>query len=87
MLALVVLLLALQWRLWVADGGLGEAHRLHEQLKQAQMENEQLRLRNFEMDAEVKDLNSGHAAIESRARISMGMIRPDESFYLVVRES
>lgn len=81
---LVLMLAGLQWRLWVADGGVAHTHRLKVQTEIETAENERLRTRNAAMDAEVQDLNSGVAAIETRARSTLGMIRPDETFYLVV---
>ncbi len=74
----------LSWRLWVADGGMTHTHRLKAQAAAAAAELETLRVRNAALDAEVQDLNSGKAAIESRARVALGMIRPEETFYLVV---
>ena len=82
--ALSALLTALQWRLWVADGGVAHTSRLKEQASVAAAELQMLRVRNASLEAEVHDLNSGKAAIESRARVAMGMIRPEETFYLVV---
>lgn len=80
------MLLALQWRLWVASGGVAETHRLRIELASSEGELQQLRGRNAALDAEVRDLKSGgHLAIESRARMRLGMIRPDETFFLVVR--
>jgi cell division protein FtsB len=35
----------------------------------------------------VKDLKSGEAAIEERARSELGMIKPGETFYRVVDEA
>lgn len=81
---LVVMLAGLQWRLWVSDGGLTHTHRLKQQATVQIAENERLRQRNAALDAEVRDLNSGVDAIEARARNSLGMIRPGETFYLVV---
>lgn len=82
--ALMMMLATLQWRLWVSDGGLAHTHRLKQQLELQLAESERLRLRNAALDAEVQDLNSGVAAIEARARSTLGMIRPGETFYLVV---
>ena len=83
-LILLLLLIGLQWRLWVADGGIAHTHRLHEQVDTQRAENEKLKVRNVALDAEVADLNSGVQAIEARARTTLGMIRPGETFYLVV---
>jgi cell division protein FtsB len=82
---LAVMLVALQWRLWVSDDGLRNRSKLREQVETAQAENQQLAVRNAELDAEVQDLKSGLAAIETRARTTLGMIKPDETFFLVVQ--
>lgn len=81
---LALMLAGLQIRLWVADGGVAHTHRLKEQAEIQRGENERLRIRNAALDAEVRDLNSGQAAIEARARTTLGMIKPAETFFLVV---
>jgi cell division protein FtsB len=81
---LVALLAGLQWRLWIADGGVAHTHRLIKQVEARRLENEKLKVRNAALDAEVADLNSGVAAVEARARTTMGMIRQGETFYLIV---
>ncbi|SHH07726.1 cell division protein FtsB [Hydrocarboniphaga daqingensis] len=78
------LLAGLGWRLFLADGGIAQSQRLRMQIADASAELDILRVRNAALDAEVQDLNSGKAAIESRARITLGMIKPEETFYLVV---
>jgi cell division protein FtsB len=82
---LALMLVALQWRLWVSNDGLRNRSNLQEQVEAAQAENQQLAVRNAELDAEVQDLKSGQAAIEARARTTLGMIKPDETFFLVVQ--
>jgi cell division protein FtsB len=81
---LVALLLVLQWRLWIADGGIAHTHRLKQEAQGLMAENDRLRARNSALDAEVRDLGSGVAAIEARARTTLGMIKDGETFYLVV---
>jgi cell division protein FtsB len=86
-LALVVLcaiLGALQYRLWIADGGVIDSRRLQQQVDQQAADNTQLQQRNAVLEAEVADLRNGGAAIEAHARSELGMIRKDETFYLVV---
>lgn len=82
--ALALMLLALQWRLWVAEGGVSHTLALQTQVSVVQAELEQLRLRNAQLAAEVQDLDTGSQAIEGRARNSLGMIARGETFYLVV---
>lgn len=83
--ALALMLLGLQWRLWVSDDGVASRAALRQQVQDAQAENQQLAVRNAELDAEVQDLKSGQAAIEARARTTLGMIKPGETFFLVVQ--
>lgn len=82
---LALMLLGLQWRLWVSDDGLSSRQHLQHVMDQAHVENQTLSVRNSELDAEVKDLKSGQAAIEARARSSLGMIKPGETFFLVTQ--
>ena len=81
---IIALLLAMQWRLWIADGGIAHTHRLKQQAEGMRSDNDALRARNAALDAEVRDLGEGTAAIEARARTTLGMIKDGETFYLVV---
>lgn len=81
---LVVLLLLLQYALWLAPDGVREVWRLEEAVAEQKAENARLDERNEALRAEVKDLKTGVAAIEERARSELGMIRKGETFYQVV---
>lgn len=83
---LVVLLIVLQYRLWFGDGNLREVWRLEDAIASQQLENEKLRERNAILEAEVKDLKQGLAAIEGRARSELGMIKKGETFFRVLDE-
>ena len=52
-----------------------------------QDKNNVLKARNESLDAEVRDLKSGRAAIEERARSELGMVKKDEVFYQVLENS
>ncbi|MFK7855995.1 MAG: cell division protein FtsB [Granulosicoccus sp.] len=84
--ALVLLLLALQYRLWFGDGSVQEVWRLREEVRSARTELAQLISRNQALAAEVADLKSGLDAIEERARADLGMIEEGETFYQFVLE-
>jgi cell division protein FtsB len=75
--------LVLQASLWFGEGGIFDVHRLKSAVAVQQAENLRLRQRNEVLEAEVNDLKTGHAAIEERARLDLGMIKDDETFYLV----
>ncbi|MFT5894533.1 MAG: cell division protein FtsB [bacterium] len=83
---LLVLLAALQWRLWFGDGSLQELSRLSDESAQSRSEVLKLTVRNQALAAEVADLKSGLDAIEERARGELGMINEGETFYRFIRE-
>lgn len=57
---------------------------LNRKITVQQDKNSGLKARNETLDAEVRDLKSGRAAIEERARSELGMIKQDEVFYQVI---
>lgn len=81
---LFVLLIYLQYRLWVDDDSLIDVWQAGQEIEVQQQENAGLRERNDALDAEVQDLKQGLEAIEERAREDLGMIKEDETFYQVV---
>ena len=84
LLSLLVLLGALQYRLWFAEGSLAEQHRLELQVDEQTLINSELQARNSVLDREVLELQSGNNGIEQRAREQLGLIGEDETFYQVV---
>src|SRR5690348_7085876 len=81
---LIVLLVALQVKLWLGEGGMRELHALRARVTAQQAENTRLKQRNQALSAEVQDLKHGQQAIEARARSELGLIKPGETFYQVV---
>ena len=79
---LVILLLVLQYRLWVGKGSLAEVGNLKQEISDLQQELVSLRERNRALQAE--DLRSGNAAVEERARSELGMIKQGEIFYQII---
>ena len=84
-IVLGVLLVLLQFRLWVGDGSVAEVWGLRQQVEAQRTENTALHERNQALEAEVLDLKTGLAAIEERARSELGMIKEGETFYQVVK--
>jgi cell division protein FtsB len=83
-LALVALIVLIQYPLWFGKGSWLRVWELERQLQEARAVNEQLRQRNAALDAEVRDLKQGLEAVEERARAELGMIRQDEVFFQVL---
>jgi cell division protein FtsB len=80
-LILVVLLLLLQYPLWLGKGGWLRVWDLNKQVAMQQQINSKTQERNALLDAEVRDLKQGTDAIEERARSELGMIKSDEVFF------
>ena len=81
---LLVLLLLLQIKLWLGEGGVADVSRIEERVELQLKENETLTQRNNELQAEVEDLRERLEAVEERARNELGLIKDDEEFYQVV---
>lgn len=77
---LVVLIVLLQYPLWLGKGGWLKVWEYDRQLKVQQEETRKLEIRNAGLDAEVRDLKQGYDAIEERARFELGMVKQDEVF-------
>jgi cell division protein FtsB len=82
---LAVLLLALQYPLWIGKGSWMRVRELDNQLAQVRATNAKAKARNDALEAEVRDLKEGRDAIEERARMELGMIKKDEMFYQLVQ--
>lgn len=85
-LVLIILLLSLQYKLWVHEDGVQEVWRLSKEVQMHEQEISVLRERNAALTAEVIDLKNGLGAIEERARSELGMIRKGETFYHLIGE-
>lgn len=82
--ALVLVVVLLQYRVWLSDNGVHEVNRLQQAVAAQRTENDQLTDRNRQLAAEVRDLKTGMGALEERARSDLGMIASHETFYQVV---
>lgn len=82
---LIFILLMLQYRLWVGDGGIPEVLQLQQEVSTIQAEKLKLEERNQALHAEVSDLKKGLDAIEERARSELGMVGKDETFYQIIQ--
>ena len=83
-LALGLVIAILQYRLWLSDSGVRELVRMREAVAQQRAQNATLVERNRQLAAEVRDLKTGMAALEERARAELGMIARNETYYQVV---
>ena len=80
-LLFAILVLALQYPMWLGKGGWLQVRETDRQLALQKEANARLKARNEALDADVRDLKTGSEAIEERARSELGMIRSDEVFF------
>ena len=84
-IAIIILLIVhLQYRIWLGDGSVAEIEAYQQRLDVLQKQVEEKRQRNEALYAEVLDLRKGQEAIEERARDELGMIKEDETFFHVL---
>ena len=83
-LTLLVLLSVLQFRLWVGEGSVSHILSLDQKIAQQQNDNNILLARNDALAIEVIELQNGYASIEAYARRDLGMIKSDETFFLII---
>jgi len=79
---LIVVLALLQLRLWVSDDGFRGVAQLRGQVAAQRDQNRELADRNRRLEAEVADLRQGFSALEERARSDLGLIGPNETFFI-----
>ena len=85
-LILALLIIALQYPLWLGKGSWLKAWEVDQELSKQNVENARLRARNASLDAEVRDLKTGYEAIEERARSELGMVKRDEVFFQILEQ-
>lgn len=84
---LVTLFAWLQYHLWFGKNGYLDYQSTAKEIVQLKQENEKLSQRNQVIQAEINDLKSGFDAIEERARTEYEMLKPDETFYRILKEN
>lgn len=78
---LFALVLLLQYRLWLAEGGIAEAMRLQARVDREQAVNAELQARNEALERQVLELQTGDRELEARAREDLGLVKEGEIYY------
>lgn len=81
---LLGLFLLLQYRLWAGEGSVADIVVLDEKIEQQNAVNQDLHKRNAQLIAQVISLHEDYDSIEEYARSELGLIKADETFYLLV---
>jgi cell division protein FtsB len=81
---LLLLLIALQVRLWLGPNGLDTHHQLQHDIARQTEENLRLQQRNARLTEDVADLKNGTDTLEALARSELGLIKQNENFYQII---
>jgi len=84
---LVLVILALQYRLWFGEGSLEQMTELSREIERQKVENANLRERNRILMLRVRELKQGEERVEEKAREDMGMIQEGETFFFIPEDS
>ena len=80
----ITLILALQYPLWFGKGGWLNVISLQKQIDQQLKVNEAIKSENDILLAVVQDLKNGTDVIEGKARFDLGLIKKNETFFLII---
>jgi cell division protein FtsB len=81
---LIALLLIVHAQLWFGRGSIGNVAAMQQKLDAQKAANAQAQHTNEQLASEVRDLKEGLEMVEERARMELGMVKPNE-IYVNVR--
>ena len=79
-LALIALLMILHGQLWFGRGSVPNVAQMQEKIRAQKQLNQRALLANNQLSAEVRDLKEGLEMVEEKARLELGMVRPNEIY-------
>ncbi|NTV85229.1 MAG: septation ring formation regulator EzrA [Burkholderiaceae bacterium] len=82
---LIALLLLFHGQLWLGRGSIPNVNELQQKLDAQKAANLLARQTNERLAAEVRDLQEGLEMVEEKARLELGMVKPNEIFVQVGR--
>jgi cell division protein FtsB len=77
---LVALLLVVHAQLWFGRGSVGSVTDMQRKLEAQKAANVQSQQANDRLASEVRDLKEGLEMVEEKARMELGMVKPNEIF-------
>lgn len=81
MISLAALCVGLQYKLWFAPGGWLTITQLQHQVASIQEHNQDIEHVNATLIANIENLKDSHEMVEHQARLELGMIRHEETYY------
>jgi cell division protein FtsB len=82
---LITLLVVLHLQLWFGRGSIPNVNQLQQQLDQQRAANAQAHLANEQLASEVRDLKEGLEMVEEKARLELGMVKPNEIYVQIAK--
>jgi cell division protein FtsB len=82
---LLVLLVILHAQLWFGRGSVPNVTQMQGKLDAQKEKNAQARLANERLGSEVRDLKEGVEMVEERARMELGMVKPNEIYVQITK--
>lgn len=86
-LVLIALMAIIQGQLWFGRGSLPDVTAQQRRLEAQKAANAKAKLVNDQLASEVEDLKSGLGTVEEKARMELGMVKPNEIFVQVTPPS
>ncbi|MBA3773979.1 MAG: septum formation initiator family protein [Ramlibacter sp.] len=77
---LIALLLIIHAQLWFGRGSVGNVSAMQQKLEAQKAANLRAQQANERLASEVRDLREGIEMVEEKARMELGMVKPNEIF-------
>lgn len=82
---LIALLLIVHAQLWFGRGSLGNVSEMQRKLDAQKAANAQALQANERLASEVRDLKEGLEMVEEKARMELGMVKPNEIYVQIAK--
>lgn len=82
---LITLLLVLHAQLWFGRGSVGNVAEMQRKLEAQRVANVAAQQANERMASEVRDLKEGLEMVEEKARLELGMVKPNEIYIQITK--
>ena len=82
---LLALLVIVHAQLWLGRGSVPSVNRMADELTTQKQRNAQAQQANDRLAAEVRDLKEGLEMVEEKARLELGMVKPNEIYIQITK--
>jgi cell division protein FtsB len=82
---LIALLLVVHAQLWFGRGSVGNVSSMQQKLEAQKAANARAQQANEQLASEVRDLKEGLEMVEEKARMELGMVKPNEIYVHIAK--